>query len=120
MKLLLCRECGDVVAMRHEPRSCACGAAMGRYLDDRATVVQTEGSISIALHNHDLRAALDGFDESPDAWHPLMVLRAYVNPRCETDVVYVGRPAVEGEAPVAGQPAGGEPGEDIIIEPDPG
>ena len=101
MKLLLCLSCGDVVQMRPEPRACACGKSSGRYLDDRATVEQTEGSISIALHNHDLRAALDAYAGSPDAWHPLMVLRAYVNPRSEPDVRFV--PAEGGDAgePVA-------------------
>lgn len=89
MKLLLCLSCGDVVKMHPTPRSCACGASSGRYLDDLSTVEQTEGSVSIALHNHDLRAALDAYGESPDAWHPLMVFRAYVNPRSEPDVRFL-------------------------------
>ncbi|MEJ7599407.1 MAG: hypothetical protein WKG01_15985 [Kofleriaceae bacterium] len=88
MKLLLCRDCGDVIRMRPEVRACFCGAASGRYVDDEL-VEQTEGSISIALHNHDLRTALDAFDQSPDGWHPLMVFRAYLNPRSEPDVRYV-------------------------------
>lgn len=90
MKLLLCRACGDVIKLHPgAPRSCLCGASSGRYLDDHATVEQTEGTISIALHNHDLRAAVEAFDDSPDGWHPLMVLRAYVNPRSEPDVRFV-------------------------------
>jgi len=32
---------------------------------------------------------VEAFDESPDAWHPLMVLRGYVNPRSEPDVKFV-------------------------------
>jgi hypothetical protein len=88
MKLLLCRKCGDVILMRPELRACSCGAASGRYIDNE-TVVQTENTISIALHNHDLRAAIEAFDRSPDAWHPLMVFRAYINPRCEPDVRYI-------------------------------
>lgn len=90
MKLLLCRECGDVIKLQPgTPRSCLCGKSAGRYLDDLSTVEQTEGSISIALHNHDLRDAVEAFDDSPDAWAPLMVLRAYVNPRSEPDVKFV-------------------------------
>jgi hypothetical protein len=89
MKLMVCRSCGDVVLLRREPRQCACGQAQGRYLDDNSTVEQTEGTLSIALHNHDLRAAIDAFDVTPDGWHPLMVFRAYLNPLCETDVRYV-------------------------------
>ena len=99
---MLCLSCGDVVQMRPELRSCACGASSGHYLDDCSTVEQTEGSISLALHNHDLRTALDSYAKSPDAWHPLMVFRAYVNPRTEPDVRYV--PAGK-DAEGAGQPA---------------
>jgi hypothetical protein len=105
---MLCPECGDVVLMRPEPRTCFCGASSGRYLDDRATVVQSEGTASIALHNHDLRAALEALRASPDAWHPLMVLRAYVNPRCETDVQY--SPGGAADVPVTAPGAAGEPG----------
>ena len=89
MKLLLCRACGDVIRMRPERRSCFCGAASGRYLEDSSTVEQTEGSLSIALHNHDLRAALVAFDEAPAPWHPLFVFRAYLNPTSEPDVRYL-------------------------------
>lgn len=87
MKLLLCRECWDVVRMRPEPRSCACGASSGRYIDNE-NVEQTRGSVSIALHNHDLRDALEALEHSPGAWHPLMIFRAYINPHCEPDVRY--------------------------------
>lgn len=89
MKLLLCLRCGDVVQLRPEPRSCSCGHSTGRYLADLSTVEQTEGSVSLALHNHDLRAALEAYEGAPHAWHPLMVLRAYVNPTSEPDVRFV-------------------------------
>lgn len=89
MKLLLCLDCGDVVALRPELRTCACGAVKGRYLEDLATVEQSEGSISIALHNGDLKAAIEAFGRTPDAWRPAFCFRAYLNPRCETDVRYV-------------------------------
>ena len=89
MKLLLCLDCGDVVALRTELRTCACGAVQGRYLEDRATVEQTEGSISIALHNGDLKAAIEAFGRTPDAWRPAFCFRAFLNPRCEPDVRYV-------------------------------
>lgn len=89
MKLLLCLSCGDVLQMRHEPRACVCGASSGRYLEDGVTVEQTEGSVSLALHNLDLRAAVEAYQEAPQLWHPLMVFRGYLNPRCEDDVRYV-------------------------------
>jgi hypothetical protein len=91
MKLLMCPSCGDVVRMRKELRRCGCGASSGRYLDDNSTVEQTEGTISIALHNHDLQTAVDVWRDAPSAWHPLMVFRAYLNPTSEPDVVYVPR-----------------------------
>jgi hypothetical protein len=89
MKLMVCRSCGDAVQLRREMRQCLCGASCGHYLEDDSTVEQTEGSISLALHNHDLSTALAAFDQAPQDWHPLMVLRAYVNPLCENDVRYV-------------------------------
>jgi hypothetical protein len=91
MKLLLCLACGDVVQMRPELRTCICGESSGRYLEDKSTVEQTEGSVSLALHNHDLRAAIEALSESPNAWHPLMVFRAYVNPVSEPDVKFRSR-----------------------------
>jgi hypothetical protein len=91
VKLLYCPTCRDVVQMRSTPRTCACGASSGHYLEDNETVEQTEGTVSIALHNHDLHTALEALSSSPEAWHPLMVFRAYINPRCERDVRY--RPA---------------------------
>ncbi len=96
MKLMCCLKCGDLVLMRPEPRSCACGAATGRYLEDRATVEQTHGSISIGLHNGDLKAAIEAFRKTPDTWRPAFCFRAYLNPLCETDVRYV--PPVTDEA----------------------
>jgi hypothetical protein len=89
MKLMLCPKCGDLVLMRLELRACSCGAAKGRYLDDRSTVEQTEGSISIAMHNGDLHTAVDAYRQAPDAWRPAFCFRAYLNPRCETDVRYL-------------------------------
>jgi isochorismate pyruvate lyase len=89
MKLLICRECGDLVQMRPEARRCFCGASSGKYLEDNSTVQQSAGSFSLALHNHDFRAAIEAFVENPNIWHPLMVLRAYLNPLCENDVEYV-------------------------------
>ena len=98
MKLLYCPACNDVVLMRPEPRTCFCGASGGRYREDGSTVEQTRGTVSFALHNHDLRDAFAAFRADPAAWNPLMVFRAYLNPHCETDVVYVDPPA-SGAAP---------------------
>jgi GNAT superfamily N-acetyltransferase len=101
MKLMCCRTCGDVVAMSRQQRSCKCGEAAGRYVDD-SLVVQTEGTLSIALDNHGLRAAIAAFERAPEPWHPLMVFHAYLNPRSETDVRYV---ATSAEVAAAEAPA---------------
>jgi hypothetical protein len=93
MKLMICRECGDVVLMRLEERSCVCGKSRGRYLEDRSTVEQTAGTLSIALDNRGLHEAVAVFDQAPDLWHPLMMFRAFLNPLCETDVRYAGSAA---------------------------
>jgi hypothetical protein len=39
VKLIYCRECGDVVALRAEPRTCICGKSGGNYKDDRLHAV---------------------------------------------------------------------------------
>jgi len=89
MKLLLCPRCGDIVLVRRTPRSCVCGATRARYLADNNTIEQTRGSVSLALHGHELRDAVQIFAEQPEAWHPLFVFRAFLNPRCEADVRWV-------------------------------
>ncbi len=60
---------------------------------------QTAGSISLALHGHDLRTAVEAFREAPGQWSPFMVFRAYLNPLCESDVRYV-----EPKAPTSTEP----------------
>ena len=102
---MLCRHCGDVVQMRPQVRVCVCGRSRGRYLDN-STVEQTEGSLSLALHNHDLRTAVEAFDENPAVWHPLMVFRAYVNPVSEGDLRFA-EPEAEPEGTLE-TPAGDE------------
>jgi hypothetical protein len=89
MKLLLCLSCADVIKMNAKIRHCQCGQSSGRYLDDGSTVEQSHGSISIALHNHELRDAISAFHSDPRQWHPLMVFRAFLNPLSENDVIYL-------------------------------
>jgi hypothetical protein len=89
MKLMYCPTCGDLVLLRIAPRTCACGAATGRYLEDRATVEQTHGSISIGVHNGDLQTAIATYRKTPEVWRPAFCFRAYLNPLCEADVRHV-------------------------------
>jgi hypothetical protein len=89
MKLMYCPKCSDLVLLRLEPRSCACGAATGRYLADRATVEQSAGSVSIGLHNGDLQTALAAHAKTPGTWRPAFCFRAFLNPTCESDVRYL-------------------------------
>lgn len=98
MKLMVCRSCGDVVLLRMEQRNCWCGTSSGRYLDDRATVEQSAGTLSIALDNQGLRDAVATFDAQPQGWHPLMMFRAFLNPLSESDVRYLPHPSQEDAA----------------------
>jgi hypothetical protein len=58
-----------IVKMGGQPRHCQCGQSSGRYLDDGSTVEQTLGSLSIALHNHELRDAISVLHDNANEWH---------------------------------------------------
>jgi hypothetical protein len=69
MKLLLCRECGDVVKLLTDERWCRCGRAHGYYRTDVEVVIM--GTAEVLL--------LDN-----GALHTAMVQRHYEAPRCPT------------------------------------
>ena len=85
MKLMMCLECGDVVRLSPKLRACQCGASQGRYVDN-ANTVQTPRSLSLGLHNHDLRDAVSAFFENQTAFGPQVWIRAWINPTSEPDV----------------------------------
>ena len=71
-----------------QERHCRCGKSWGRYLDDRATTIQTWPSLSIGLANPDFVAAERAFAADPDAFSPMLTIRAWINPATEPDVTF--------------------------------
>lgn len=49
MKLLLCEECSDIFNLALEEKSCSCGKAKGRYVDELNAVYS--GGIPIGFAN---------------------------------------------------------------------
>ena len=58
MKLLICIECRDVLALRRERRTCACGRSAGRYID-RLTAEISGPSLALAFLNREFFGVLD-------------------------------------------------------------
>ena len=56
MKLLLCLHCHDVFKLDITPRTCKCGRASGRYLDDFHAVYH--GGIPLGFENWSLVEAI--------------------------------------------------------------
>ena len=51
MKLLLCRECGDVFSLSRKDKKCSCGQSSGHYTDHLNATI-TGPSIPIGFANH--------------------------------------------------------------------
>ena len=58
MKLLICVECRDVLALRRERRTCACGRSAGRYVD-RLNAEISGPSLALAFLNREFFGVLD-------------------------------------------------------------
>jgi len=66
MKLLLCRNCWDVVKLQKETRSCKCGESGGRYTDNlNAEYWGADETYIIGLDNRSLIRAIqnEGFPD---------------------------------------------------------
>ena len=100
MKLLFCMQCGDVVKLFPERRSCKCGKSWGEYEDDNATTVQTTNSVSLGIHNQDFRQAVDAYLKDPGHFSPVLTMRCWINPVTEPDVRFIEEsPGTKAEAP---------------------
>lgn len=55
--MILCPKCNDVVKLRAEPRTCACGASYGRYIDDVQAVYGGQ-AIPLGIANESLAWAV--------------------------------------------------------------
>ena len=53
-----CPECGDVVMLWYETRTCRCGRAKGKYLEDGIHAIVNKKAKVIGIANSDLEAAL--------------------------------------------------------------
>jgi len=80
MKLILCKLCGDVVALRPKQRTCECGASSGRYLGPvKATIAGP--CLPIGFLNRGLKEAIENRPEQGMG----AVFTAFVIPKdCET------------------------------------
>lgn len=59
MKLLLCKECADIVRLiQDEKRICKCGKVGGRYIDDLNAVYFGELAVPIGFENSTLLKAV--------------------------------------------------------------
>ncbi len=65
MKLLLCEECHDIVALKRNQRECACGKSWGRYLNSLRVEVGGKALV-IGLDNFQLARVLDLRQLYPD------------------------------------------------------
>ncbi|WP_370978595.1 hypothetical protein [Agaribacterium sp. ZY112] len=64
MKLILCRDCGDVVKLMHNPRQCFCCASGGRYTGVAGNAEVWGPIIPIGFHNTSFTTALENQPES--------------------------------------------------------
>jgi hypothetical protein len=58
VKLIFCTECGDVVALRSEDRTCLCGRSGGVYGPDRLHATIRGAAIPLGFVNASFKAAL--------------------------------------------------------------
>lgn len=59
MKLILCKACSDIIALRHFPRQCFCGRSFGYYYEDSDSYAVYGGeAIPIGILNSTLHEAI--------------------------------------------------------------
>lgn len=58
MKLLLCKNCQDIVRLYDFQRYCKCGNTGGRYLDHKKAVYSGEFAVPLGINNHSMLAAV--------------------------------------------------------------
>lgn len=66
MKLIQCRECGDVYSLSHQRKCCTCTATSGWYEDDGLHAVATGPATLIGFHNTRFREAKLDASIDPD------------------------------------------------------
>lgn len=89
MKLIYCRECHDVIALRTKLRTCICGRSSGLYTNDRDASIGGP-CVAIGIRNDSLLRALRSHDASPRR-RPGPALRAFVIPESAAHLTRVPR-----------------------------
>lgn len=59
MKLIYCKECGDIFNLTYEEKQCECGNSKGRYYEDGLHAYYTGSSIPLGFSNPHFFLALD-------------------------------------------------------------
>ncbi|AIF53535.1 hypothetical protein [Pelosinus sp. UFO1] len=58
MKLLYCRECGDVFNLAFSKKSCTCGKVYGQYEEDGLHATYSGSGIPLGIHNISFSSAI--------------------------------------------------------------
>ena len=67
MKIIFCPNCTDFYNLRHETKSCSCGATSGKYTDDLNADVFGENAIVLGIDNTSfVKAAKDFIQNKPN------------------------------------------------------
>jgi len=83
MKLLLCRECGDIFNLSYETKSCRCGKTSGKYINNLDA--KYSGGIPLGFANSSLTEAMRNQPQDGQG----KVFTAFVIPQqCPTMVKY--------------------------------
>lgn len=115
MKLLCCCACRDVVALRLEWRTCACGLTSGRYVDNLNAVIYGEQGhfAALGIANNSLAGALQTQREVGDlppvahfGGHPPgRTFEAFILPTdCPSVTYHLSAPPAENDIPDTGEP----------------
>jgi hypothetical protein len=59
MKLLLCRECQDIIRLVMEERKCSCGKVSGKYTNNLLAEYKGETAVPIGISNSTLVKAVN-------------------------------------------------------------
>lgn len=58
MKLLMCKNCGDVFNLGFKTKTCACGKTSGKYLDNINAEYSGKYAIPLGFNNFELTTAI--------------------------------------------------------------
>ena len=58
MKLILCKDCQDIVRLLPTPKSCFCGKCGGYAIDQQLAVYFGDTAVPIGINNRELRSAV--------------------------------------------------------------